>query len=59
MSRSDERFWRGKTGTRRADKRCSECGASGFVYSNGAEISVEGVRGYRCMSCGTIKPEGK
>ena len=47
----------GKTGTRRADKRCSDCGASGFTYNNGHEFSIDGVRGYRCMTCGTIKPE--
>ena len=47
----------GKTGVRQEDKRCSECGASGFVYSNGYETSADGVRGYRCLSCDTIKPE--
>lgn len=47
----------GKLGTRRTDGRCSECGASGFAYNNGHEVSICGVRGYRCMTCGTIKPE--
>ena len=49
---------RGKTGELRPDKRCSECGGSGFSYRNGSEYSEDGVRGYRCMQCGTIKPEG-
>jgi hypothetical protein len=49
--------WHGPTGTRRPDGKCSGCGASGFTYSNGNEISAAGVRGYRCMTCGTIKPE--
>lgn len=48
---------KGKTGTRLESKRCSECGGSGFTYSNGFETSVDGVRGYRCMQCETIKPE--
>lgn len=44
-------------GARTESGRCSKCGASGFEYSNGNEISVCGVRGYRCMTCHTIKPE--
>ena len=47
----------GKTGARLESGRCSECGASGFTYSNGLEVSADGVRGYRCLECGTIKPE--
>jgi len=49
--------WYGKTGIRRDDGRCSNCGASNFSYNNGHEISEDGVRGYRCVTCGTIKPE--
>lgn len=49
--------WWGETGSRREDRRCSKCGGSGFEYSNGFEISRDGVRGYRCLECGTIKPE--
>lgn len=52
-----DKFCHGATGTRRPDGRCSSCGASGFAYSNGQECSADGVRGYRCMTCGTIKPE--
>jgi hypothetical protein len=48
---------RGETGDVREDKRCSGCGGAAFTYRNGHEFSREGVRGYRCMSCGTIKPE--
>lgn len=51
----DPRFF-GKTGIRTSTGRCSECGASGFSY---AGYSKDGVRGYRCMTCGTIKPEVK
>lgn len=47
----------GATGTRLESGRCSCCGSSGFSYRNGTEWSAEGIRGYRCMSCGTIKPE--
>ena len=52
-------YGHGKTGARRPDGRCSECVASGFCYSNGFEWSRDGVRGYRCMTCGTIKPEAR
>lgn len=41
------------------DGRCGACGGSGFVYSNGHEVSACGVRGYRCMQCGAVKPERK
>ena len=37
--------------------RCGHCGASGFSYRNGAEHSADGVRGYRCNTCGNIKAE--
>ena len=51
------RFWHGKTGHRTESGRCSQCQCSGFVQSNGNEVSADGVRGYRCMQCDTIKPE--
>lgn len=47
----------GATGKRLRNGRCSCCGGSGFVYSNGTEFSRQGVRGYRCLGCNTIKPE--
>jgi hypothetical protein len=48
----------GKTGTRARAPHCSECdGKGGFWYGNGSEFSEDGVRGYRCLSCGAIKPE--
>lgn len=47
----------GKTGKRIESKRCSECDGNVFVYRNGIEFSEDGVRGYRCIVCGTIKPE--
>ena len=47
----------GLTGERRTDGRCSNCGGSGFTYNNGHEWSRDGVRGYRCDTCATIKPE--
>lgn len=50
-------FYRGKTSVRTEDGRCAECGWSNFEYSNGYEFSRDGVRGYRCMNCGAIKPE--
>lgn len=52
-------YWWGKTGVRQKNGRCSECGFSGFDYSNGSHYSEDGIRGYRCMNpeCGTIKPE--
>jgi len=49
----------GKTGKRLDSGRCSECGYSNFTYSNGHEISEDGVRGYRCVGCGAIKPESR
>lgn len=55
----DKRFWHGKTGTRTATGRCSECGWSNFLYNNGTEYSQDGVRGYRCVNCNTVKPESK
>ena len=39
------------------DGRCGVCGGSGFVYSNGFEFSKCGMRGYRCLQCGSVKPE--
>src|ERR1019366_5593541 len=51
------RFWQGKTGRRRADGRCSDCGASNFRYHQSGERSEDGVRGYPCVLCGTVKPE--
>ncbi len=53
----NRRFWHGKTGTRLSSGRCSHCNGSNFKYSNGREFSVDGVRGYRCVLCGTVKPE--
>lgn len=47
----------GDTGTRTADGGCSACGCKGFAYGNGLHVSRDGVRGYRCLECGTIKPE--
>jgi hypothetical protein len=49
----------GKTATRLPSGRCSECGWSNFAYDNGAHLSEDRVRGYRCMNpdCGAIKPE--
>lgn len=46
----------GKLGERQPDGRCSHCGASNFTYP---AFSDEGVRGYGCAQCGTIKPERK
>jgi len=45
------------TGRRTPDGTCSDCGGAGFSYDNGAHVSVDGVRGYRCMTCGSIKGE--
>ena len=50
------RGW-GKTGKQLETKHCSECDGASFSYSNGHEWSIDGVRGYRCNHCGTIKPE--
>ncbi len=47
----------GALGTRREDCRCSACDGGSFDYSNGAEWSACGTRGYRCCHCATIKPE--
>jgi hypothetical protein len=47
----------GHTGERCGDGCCSECGSAGFEYNNGHEWSIDGIRGYRCMSCGVLKPE--
>ena len=47
----------GKTGVRLDNGHCSECDCAGFSYNNGNEFSVDGVRGYRCLECGAIKPE--
>jgi hypothetical protein len=47
----------GETGSLREDKRCSYCGGAGFTYRNGNEFSRDGVRGFRCMRCRTVKPE--
>ena len=39
--------------------RCGTCGYANFAYSNGQEFDRTGkVRGYRCVNCGNIKPEG-
>jgi len=40
-----------------AHGKCGRCGCGGFVYSNGFETSKDGIRGYRCLGCGSIKPE--
>ena len=53
--KSKPRHWHGKTGVRLPDGHCSSCGAAGFSYRG--DYSSDGVRGYRCMTCGTIKPE--
>jgi len=47
----------GATGKRMTDGSCSVCGCRGFSYQNGRHVSSDGVRGYRCLECGTIKPE--
>ena len=40
------------------DKKCGRCGFANFRYSNGHEYSSDGIRGYRCLGCGAIKPDG-
>lgn len=40
-----------------SEHRCGRCGASGFDYANGRHTSSNGTRGYRCNTCGAIKPE--
>jgi hypothetical protein len=47
----------GPTGTRIENGHCSFCDFASFEYRNGTEWSADGVRGYRCNGCGTIKPE--
>jgi hypothetical protein len=47
----------GKTGTRKANGHCSNCGGACFAYSPGMEVSDDGVRGYRCLQCYTVNPE--
>lgn len=40
------------------DGRCGRCGAAGFSYE-GIDYPERGkVRGYHCMTCGAVKPEG-
>lgn len=34
--------------------RCGQCGAAGFTYG---EYAANGTRGYRCMTCESIKSE--
>ena len=52
-------YWWGETGTRLETGCCSACGWANFAYANGAHISRDGIRGYRCRNpqCGVIKPE--
>jgi hypothetical protein len=49
----------GATGVRTEGGQCSHCNAANFVYTNGHEWSADGVRGYRCTLCKTIKPEAQ
>lgn len=37
------------------DKKCGRCGFANFRY---CEYSSDGIRGYRCVGCGAIKPDG-
>jgi len=48
---------RGKAAAPDPEGRCGECGFAHFAYNNGHEFSADGVRGYRCVNCGSIKPE--
>jgi len=57
-SRATHHSHRGRAVQPDVDGRCGTCGASGFTYNNGHEHASDGRRGYRCMSCGDIKPEG-
>jgi hypothetical protein len=54
MSSMLHKLHQGELGTVRADGKCSNCGASGFTYP---AFSNDNVRGYGCMTCGTVKPE--
>ncbi|MCK9377699.1 MAG: hypothetical protein M0P73_16325 [Syntrophobacterales bacterium] len=47
----------GNTVAAKANLHCGHCDGAGFSYQNGAHTSLQGVRGYRCMCCGAIKPE--
>lgn len=51
-----ERSW-GKTGLNLETGLCSGCGSAAFWDNSGHEWSRDGVRGYRCMECGTVKPQ--
>jgi hypothetical protein len=39
-----------------ADRRCGRCGWANFRYG---EMSLSGIRGYRCVGCGAIKAENR
>lgn len=38
------------------DRRCGRCGWANFRYG---EMSLSGIRGYRCVGCGAIKAENR
>jgi len=48
---------RGQVFTPDREGRCGCCEGSNFAYSNGSEFAADGTRGYRCVSCDSIKPE--
>ena len=47
----------GDTVAPKANGCCGRCGWGNFRYINGLEFSRDGVRGYRCLGCGAVKPE--
>lgn len=51
------RFGHGEVVAPDLEGRCGKCGHANFIYNNGHEFSASGVRGYRCVNCGSIKPE--
>lgn len=56
FSQEHKAQWYGKTGSRSDSGRCTECNGSHFRYDNGMHWSEDGIRGYRCENCKTIKP---